>query len=116
MGAAGAQVWGRCGRVWEVRWAFNHVSGPSVLGGGRLCLGVCSPGGPCETVSVCVCVCVCSAYYVLNRYVCKGGSGGRGLTPSSCFRRVVPETSWGIDPDTPYSEGRPEMGSTHCPV
>ena len=85
--------WGGAGCAWE-----SVLLGVRV----RLCL--------------CVCVCVCSAYYVLNRYVCKGGSGGRGLTPSSCFRRVVPETSWGIDPDTPYSEGRPEMGSIHCPV
>lgn len=45
-----------------------------LLPGGGLCSGVCSPGGPCETV----CVCVCSPYYVLNRYVCKGGRGGKG--------------------------------------
>ena len=80
MGAAGAQVWGRCGRVWEVRWAFNHVSGPSVLGGGRLCLGVCSPGGPCETVSVCVCVCVCAAPTMCSIDMCVREGAGEGVS------------------------------------
>lgn len=117
VGAGGARVWGRCGRVWEVRWAFSHVSGPSVLLGGYSRGAGCARESVLLGVRVRLCVCVCAAPTMCSIDMCvREGGGERGLTPSSCFHRVVPETSWGIDPDTPYSEGRPGIDSTHCPV
>ena len=70
---------------------FNHVSGPSIRLGGYSWgpgSGVCSPGGPCETVCVCAAPTMCS----VNMYVREGVE--KELShPSYCFCRVVPEAA-----------------------
>lgn len=68
MGAGGTQVWGRCGRVWEVRWAFNHVSGPSIL------LGAGCARESCETVCVCAAPTMCSIDMCVREGVGEGVS------------------------------------------
>ena len=54
-----------------------------------------TPGGQAREsvllgVRVRLCVCVCSAYYVLNKYVCKRGSGEGALTPIILFLQGGP--------------------------